>query len=110
MTNGALVFHEQYIRDMEEDMSAINPKHYDIEVKGHKFQVVDLIEATFPTDAHMAQALKYMMRAGRKAESSYIKDVGKCLWWCARAIIFHGGTIELPSPGVLKVRTKKSGK
>ena len=81
-------------------MSTINPKHYDVEVKGHKFQAVDLIEAVFPQDAHMSQALKYMIRAGRKAESSYLKDVGKCLWWCAKAIIFHGGTIELPEGAI----------
>jgi hypothetical protein len=77
-------------------MSDINPKHYDLEVKGHKFEVADLMIARFPDDACLAQALKYLMRAGRKPESSYVKDVGKCLWWCAKAILQHGGVIELP--------------
>ncbi len=77
-------------------MSDINPKHYELEVKGHKFEVADLMEARFDGDAHLAQALKYMLRAGRKPSSSYIKDVNKCLWWCAKAILFRGGKIELP--------------
>ncbi|KKL84214.1 hypothetical protein LCGC14_1966950, partial [marine sediment metagenome] len=41
---------------------------------------------------------KYLMRAGRKADAPYISDVAKCLWWCAKSIMFHGGTFELP-PG-----------
>jgi len=77
-------------------MSEINPKHYDLEVKGHKFQVADLMEARFDGDAHLAQALKYMLRAGRKSSASYVDDVGKCLWWCAKAILFRGGAFELP--------------
>lgn len=79
--------------------TVINPQHYQLKVNGHEIQVVDLMEARFPDDAHLSQALKYLLRAGNKAEASYIKDVGKCLWWCARAIMFHGGKhIELP-PG-----------
>ena len=77
-------------------MSDINPDHYDIEINGHKFQTVDVIEALFLKDAHLSQACKYLLRAGRKTESSYLKCVGKCMWWCARAILFHGGHIELP--------------
>ena len=94
--------------------SEINPKHYDLEVKGHKFEVADLMEAHFAQDAHLAQAFKYLMRAGRKADASYVADVGKCLWWCAKSIMFHGGTFELPegSPfmplGVI-THKKKSG-
>ncbi|MEE8113642.1 MAG: hypothetical protein V3T23_04750 [Nitrososphaerales archaeon] len=78
-------------------MSKINPKHYELEVKGHKFEVADLMEVRFAQDMHLSQALKYIMRAGRKSSSSYLECVGKCLFWCARAIHFHGGTIELPS-------------
>ncbi len=107
MTNGAIVFHEQYMHDLEADMmSDINPKHYELEVKGHKFEAADLIEARFATDAHLSQALKYLLRAGRKAERSYIEDVGKCLWWCAKAVIFHGGKIELPE-GAMDKRKKR---
>ncbi len=94
-------------------MSDINPKHYELEVKGHKFEVADLMEARFPQDAHLAQALKYLLRAGRKPNAPYIKDVGKCLWWCAKAILFHGGKFELPegSPFMpLGVKTHKKRK
>lgn len=77
-------------------MSEINPPHYELEVKGHKFEVADLMEARFSQDAHLAQALKYLLRAGRKASTSYVKDVAKCLWWCAKAILYRGGTFELP--------------
>ncbi len=89
-------------------MSEVNPKHYQIVVKGHKIQSADLIEALFPQDAHLSQALKYLTRAGRNPRSTYIKDVGKCLWWCARAIVFHGGIVELPSDaGPITKKPKK---
>ncbi len=88
-------------------MSDINPNHYDLEVKGHKFQVADLMEALFPQDAHLSQALKYLFRAGRKADSTYLKDVGKCLWWCARSIWYHGGIVELPEHSHPKQRAPK---
>lgn len=79
-------------------MSDINPKHYKLEVNGHEFEVADLMEARFATDAHLSQACKYLMRAGHKPDSTYIKDVAKCLWWCAKAIMFRKGQFELP-PG-----------
>lgn len=97
MTRGAVQCFEEDMRIMRAiQMTDVNPKHYDLTVKGHKFQTADLMEARFAQDAHLAQALKYLMRAGRKPETPYIKDVGKCLWWCAKAIIFHGGIVELP--------------
>ncbi len=77
-------------------MSDINPKHYELVVKGFKFEVADLMEACFSQDAHLSQALKYLLRAGRKPDTPYLKDVGKCLWWCAKAILFHNGKFELP--------------
>jgi len=89
--------------------SVINPRHYELKVKGQTIQVVDLMEARFPDDAHLSQALKYLMRAGHKADSSYIKDVGKCLWWCARALMFQGANhIELPHGAPAGKRGKES--
>ncbi len=88
-------------------MSDINPKHYDLEVKGHKFEVADLMEARFDSDVHLGQALKYMLRAGRKPNVSYIKDVNKCLWWCAKAILFRKGIVELPDEVVRQIRSRK---
>lgn len=74
-----------------------NPQHYKgIMIKGVEIQPADIIEAYFATDGLLSQAAKYLLRAGRKAETSYLADVGKCLWWCARAILSKGGTIDLP--------------
>ena len=82
----------------------INPAHYKNTINGQEIQVVDVMEAFFLTDAHLSQACKYLLRAGRKADSSYIQDVGKALWWCARAILHRKGTIDLP-PGAEKQLT-----
>lgn len=80
----------------------INPSHYQFKLNGQIFEVADLMEAHFAEDMHLSQALKYMMRAGRKPSASYVSDVGKCLWWCARALMFKGAKhIELP-PGAPK--------
>jgi len=83
--------------------SVINPKHYDIIVKGQPIQVVDLIEAIYPEDAHMSQALKYMLRAGRKTDASFVQDMQKCIWWCVRALMFQKVKhIELPKDAPVK--------
>ncbi len=80
--------------------SKINPKHYEVTVKGHTFEVADIMEAIFSQDMHLSQALKYLMRAGRKPDSTYVEDVSKCIWWCAKAVVFHGAKfVELP-PGI----------
>ncbi len=74
-----------------------NPDHYKgVMIKGVEIQPADIIEAYFAEDGLLSHAAKYLLRAGRKSEASYIGDVAKCLWWCARAILKHGGTIDLP--------------
>lgn len=73
-----------------------NPSHYRIEINGKEVQVVDIMEAFFIDDAHLSQAVKYLLRAGRKPGSSYVKDVGKALWWCARALRHKDAIIDLP--------------
>ncbi len=92
----------------------INPGHYIGTINGRPVQVVDVMEAFFVDDAHLSQAIKYLLRAGRKGKSSYLEDVGKCLWWCAKAIMYHGGIVELPpkcKPTTQKVGTRyKVGK
>ena len=81
------------------DKNAINPQHYKHTINGREIQVVDVMETFFKDDAHLAQAVKYLLRAGRKPESSYVQDLGKALWWIVRAIIFHSPdtVIDLPS-------------
>lgn len=74
-----------------------NPPHYKgIIIKGVEVQPADIIEAYFPTDGLLSHAAKYLLRAGRKQSASYISDVGKALWWCARALIHAGGSVDLP--------------
>jgi hypothetical protein len=82
--------------------SDINPSHYQIVINGKLVELVDINEALFSEDMHLSHAFKYLSRAGRKPSASYLSDVGKCLWWCAKAIMFHGGKhIALP-PGAPK--------
>ena len=80
---------------------AINPKHYHIKIKGVEIQVADIMEAFFPGDAHLSQAVKYLLRAGRKQSSSYLEDLGKAAWWIIRAIMFHGGKSIAVPPGAI---------
>lgn len=74
----------------------INPSHYKNKISGADIQVVDIIEAFFEDNAHLSQACKYLLRAGRKTTSSYTEDLNKALWWLARAIMRRGGVIDLP--------------
>ncbi len=81
--------------------SDVNPSHYKftcVTSMGSKveLQVVDVIEAICPNDAHLAHAMTYMLRAGRKSRSSYVEDIAKCAWWCVRAVNFHGGFRDIP--------------
>jgi len=87
----------------------INPAHYKgVLINGHEVQPADIIEAYFPNDGLLSQAAKYLLRAGRKPEASYLADCGKALWWIARAILSHGGTIDLPpmKPNLISINGK----
>jgi len=85
-------------------MSAINPKHYQIKVKGHKLEVIDIVEATCYDDSHVSRALEYILRAGKKSESTWMEDINKAIWYLCKAILFAGGKIELPE-GVVPKKT-----
>ncbi len=54
-------------------------------------ETVDIMEALFPHDIHLAQAIKYFARAGKKKSTSFIEDVAKGIWWCNRCVNAHGG-------------------
>ena len=83
--------------------SVINPSHYHFTVNGQPIEVVDIMLARFNDDACLSQACKYLLRAGHKADSSYIKDVGKCVWWCVRALMEQKVKhIELPPRAPIK--------
>jgi len=79
--------------------SNINPKHYVLTINGQPIEMVDIVEAFFAQDAHLAFAIQYIFRAGRKSSSSYVEDVSKAVWWLVRALMFSKvKNIELP-PG-----------
>ena len=80
-------------------MSDINPKHYQITIAGKPVELVEINMALFGNDAPLSHAFKYLSRAGRKPSSSYLADLGKCVWWVTRAMMQAGAKhIELP-PG-----------
>ena len=64
----------------------INPTHY----RAEGMQAVDAMEAFFKDDLHMAQAFKYMARAGKKETSPYEEDVKKAIWWLRRSLSSRG--------------------
>lgn len=70
----------------------INPSHYRRNsMSNTALEAVDVMEAFFQHDIHVAHAFKYMARAGHKKESSYVEDLMKARWWLERAIKQHGG-------------------
>ena len=69
------------------DPKKINPQHY----HASGLQAVDVMEAFFKDDLHMAQAFKYMARAGKKETSPYEEDVEKAIWWLKRSLDFRTG-------------------
>ncbi len=88
-------------RERAKASSKVNhPSHYlfkcrtteGVEVQ---LEAADIMEALFSEDIHLAQAWKYMERAGKKGSSSYVEDVAKANWWLSRAIRFHGGHPEV---------------
>lgn len=72
----------------------------DIEVP---LQVVDIIELWASDNAHIAHALTYLLRAGRKVpkgktlEAAIVEDYAKAQWWIRRAIDFRGGHPDVPT-------------
>jgi len=83
--NGSGTENNKAVRD------TYNPGHYH---QGNQ-EAVNVIETFFMQDAHLSQAVKYMCRAGRKPESSYVADVGKAAWWLVRALVIHKAVSEL---------------
>lgn len=83
--------------------SEVNPKHYKIEVNGRPVELIDINEALFADNAHLSHAFKYLSRAGRKGTASYLSDLGKCVWWVTKAMMYKGAKhIELPPGAPIK--------
>jgi hypothetical protein len=58
-----------------------HPKHYNT----GKFEVIDVIE-DWQVDFHIGNVIKYVSRAGRKADDTEIQDLKKALWYLQRKI------------------------
>lgn len=65
-------------------MTATNPDHY----KQGGMEAIDVIEAYFPDQAHLANALKYILRLGRK--DSETQEVSKIIWYLLRYLKWSG--------------------
>ena len=56
------------------------PPHY----KSGGMEAIDVIEAFFADDFHLASAFKYLARAGKKGD--YVEDLRKSIWYINREI------------------------
>lgn len=64
-------------------MEAINhPSHY---VEGRKYEPIEVIE-DWKLNYHLATAVKYISRAGRKDPTKYIEDIQKAIWFLQREV------------------------
>ena len=64
----------------QEDFLIEAPSHY---VEGRKIQPIEVLE-DWNLNHHLACALKYISRAGRKHDE--VKDLRKCIWYVQRRI------------------------
>jgi len=65
--------------------SVNHPSHYN----SGRIEVIDVIEDQFPgTDFHLGNAVKYILRAGKKDPQQTIQDLKKAIWYIQRAIDF----------------------
>lgn len=61
---------------------AVNsPSHY----QSKKFEVIEVIEE-FNLDFSLGNAIKYILRAGKKDEQKYKEDLEKAIWYINRHI------------------------
>lgn len=65
-------------------METVNhPKHYQATFRGEPLEVIDVIEA-FGLDFNLGNAVKYILRAGKKGPAA--EDLAKARWYIERAI------------------------
>lgn len=62
----------------------VSPAHY----RSKGMEVIDVIEAFVPTSPHLANVVKYVLRAGKKSPAHYEEDLRKAAWYLDRAIKF----------------------
>ena len=60
----------------------VNPQHYKT---GAGFQAIDVIEA-FELDFCLGNAVKYILRAGKKPSEDEVIDLAKAAWYINRRV------------------------
>lgn len=66
--------------------SVNHPSHY----TDGKYEVIDFIEQ-YASEVHIGNAVKYICRAGKKDEDTYIEDLKKAEWYLLR---YHDGVLS----------------
>ena len=68
---------------MSENLSEIlSPKHYKSK---NGLEAIDVIE-TWSLNYHLGNAVKYIIRAGRKDDSTVEEDLNKAIWYLKREL------------------------
>ena len=58
-----------------------HPKHY----QGKRFEVIDIIE-DYNLDFCLGNAIKYILRSGKKSPDTEVQDLRKAIWYLNRII------------------------
>ena len=64
----------------------INPSHYKSGDAQSGLEVFDVIEQFCADNAHRSHAVKYLLRAGKKAGTTATEDLEKAIRWTQREI------------------------
>lgn len=69
-----------------------HPKHYN----SGKFEVIEVLE-DWNLSFHLANAVKYVARAGKKNPDKYVEDLENAIWYLRRAIELESKTPRRPN-------------
>lgn len=80
---GAAVSPEELYAPIKPAEQVNHPPHY----QSNGIEAIDVIEAFAPTNYHRGNALKYLLRAGRKGrEEDTATDLRKAIWYIEREL------------------------
>lgn len=73
----------KHTADIKQKEKVNHPSHY----QGNNFEVIDIIE-DFHLGFHLGNAIKYILRAGKKDQhqDNYDLDLKKAIWYLEREI------------------------
>jgi hypothetical protein len=74
-----------------------HPSHYNC----GKIEVIEMIEDQ-SLDFHLGNAVKYIMRAGKKNPEKTVEDLEKAIWYIRRKIAVHSGNPPRPNDMPMK--------